>query len=68
MWTDAGVKSEIGVCELISTLKKKKKMQAPNEWSNILPSHHHTVNSKHYHVKYAIRSLGISIYFWPIYN
>ena len=35
-WTDPGLKSGIGACELISTLKKKK-AQAGNEWSNILP-------------------------------
>ena len=37
LWTDPGIKSEIGVRELISTLKKKKKKaQAGNEWSNSL--------------------------------
>ena len=35
LWTDPGLKSGINVCELISTLKKKA--QAENEWSNILP-------------------------------
>ena len=38
LWTDSGLKSGIGVRELISTQekKKKKKSQAGNEWSNIL--------------------------------
>ena len=35
MWTDPGLKSGISVRELISTLKKKT--QAGNELSNILP-------------------------------
>ena len=34
LWTDPGIKSEISVCDLISTLKKA---QAGNEWSNIFP-------------------------------
>ena len=37
LWTDPGLKSGISVCELISTLKKKIKMQVGNEWSYILP-------------------------------
>ena len=41
LWTDPGLKSGIGVCELISTLKKKKKAQAGNELSNILPKSWH---------------------------
>ena len=47
LWTDPSLKSEIDVCELISTKKKKKKKkkkaQAWNELSNILPPplHHH---------------------------
>ena len=36
LWTDPGTKSVISVRELISTLKKKR--QAKNEWSNILPT------------------------------
>ena len=35
--TDPGIKSGIGVCKLVSTSKKKKKMQLGNEWQNILP-------------------------------
>ena len=35
LWTDHGLKSGIKVCELISS--KKKKAQAGNEWSNLLP-------------------------------
>ena len=35
--TDPGIKSGISVSELISTSKKKKKAEAENEWSNILP-------------------------------
>ena len=35
LWTDPGVNSGISLCELIST--KKKKVQAGNEWSNIVP-------------------------------
>ena len=31
LWTDPGLKSGISVGELISTLKKKKKVQAGNE-------------------------------------
>ena len=34
-WTDPGLKSGISLRELVSTLKKKKKAQARNEWSNI---------------------------------
>ena len=37
LWTDLGQKSRISMRELISTLKKKKKAQAGNEWLNILP-------------------------------
>ena len=38
LWTDSGLKSGISVQELISTLKKKKKKaQARNELSSILP-------------------------------
>ena len=37
LWTDPGVKGGISMHELISTSKKKKKAQAGNEWSNILP-------------------------------
>ena len=33
LWTDPGIKSDISVRKLISTLKKA---QAGNEWSNIL--------------------------------
>ena len=36
LWTDRGQESEISVREPISALKKKK-AQAGNEWSNILP-------------------------------
>ena len=35
LWTDPALKSGISVCELIF-IKKKKKAQAGNEWSNIL--------------------------------
>ena len=35
LWTDPGIKSGISVHEQISTLKKK--VQAWNQWSNILP-------------------------------
>ena len=40
LWTDPGLQSGISLCELISTLKKKKyfkKAQAGNELPNILP-------------------------------
>ena len=37
LWTDPGIKSGISVHELISTSKKKKKAQAGNEQSNIVP-------------------------------
>ena len=38
LWTEPSLKSAISVCELIPTLKKKKKKsQVWNEWSNILP-------------------------------
>ena len=37
LWTDLGLKSVIGMCELISTLKKKKKAQAGNEPPNLPP-------------------------------
>ena len=37
LWTDPGLKSRISVCELISTLKKKKKAHAGNKWLSILP-------------------------------
>ena len=37
LWTDPGLKSGISVRELSSTKKKKKKAQAGNELSNILP-------------------------------
>ena len=35
LWTDPGLKRGISVHKLISTLKKKKRGQAGNEWSNI---------------------------------
>ena len=42
LWTDPGLKSGITLHELISTLKKKKKKaQAGNELSNILPKSSH---------------------------
>ena len=41
LWTDPGLQSEISVRELISTFKKKKKAQAGNELSNILPKLSH---------------------------
>ena len=43
LWTDPGLKSGISVCELISTLKKKrkKKAQAGNELSNTVPKSSH---------------------------
>ena len=42
LWTDPGIKSKISVRELISTSKKKKKKaQAGNESSNILPKFSH---------------------------
>ena len=38
LWIDPGLKNRIRVHNLISTSKKKKKkLQARNEWSNILP-------------------------------
>ena len=40
LWTDFGLKSGISVLELISTLKKKK-AQARNELSYILPKSSH---------------------------
>ena len=40
LWTDPGLKSGIRLRELISTLKRKKK-QAQNELSNILPKSSH---------------------------
>ena len=40
LWTDPGIKSGISVHDLISTLKKKK-AQAGNELSNILPKSSH---------------------------
>ena len=36
LWADPGVKGGISVLELASTLKNKK-VQAGNDWSNILP-------------------------------
>ena len=41
LWTDSGRKSGISLRKLISTFKKKK-MQAGNEQSNILPQFSHT--------------------------
>ena len=41
LWTDPGRKSEISVCELISTEKKHRKVQTGNELSNILPKSLH---------------------------
>ena len=42
LWTDPGIKSGIGVHELISTQKKKKKKgQAGNKLSNIFPKFSH---------------------------
>ena len=41
LWTDPGLKSEISVRELISAKKKKKKAQAGNDLSNILPKSSH---------------------------
>ena len=40
LWTDPGLKSDISFHELISTFKKKK-MQAGNKMSNILPKSSH---------------------------
>ena len=37
LWTDPGLKSGLSVRKLISTLKKKKKVQAANKLSNIVP-------------------------------
>ena len=44
LWTDPGIKSGIGVRELISTLKKA---QAGNEWLNILPKSSQARKSHH---------------------
>ena len=41
LWTDRGLKSEISLRELISSLKKKKKAQTGNKLSNILPKSSH---------------------------
>ena len=46
LWTDPGLKSGIGVRELISTLKKKKKAQAGNELSNIFTKSSHSRGKK----------------------
>ena len=40
-WTDPALKSGISLRKLILTLKKKKKAQAWNELSNILPKFSH---------------------------
>ena len=48
LWTDPGLKSEISVRELISTLKNKK-AQVGNEWSNILHKSSHLRKSHHHH-------------------
>ena len=45
-WTNPGVQSEISVRKLISTLKKKKKAQAGNGLSNILPKSSHARKKK----------------------
>ena len=37
LWTDPGMQSGIIVRKLISTSKERKKAQAENEWSSILP-------------------------------
>ena len=42
LWTDPGLKSEISLRELISTLTTTTKVQAGNELSNILPKSLHT--------------------------
>ena len=41
LWTDPGLKSGISVRDLISIKKRKKKAQAGNELSNILPKSLH---------------------------
>ena len=41
LWTNPGEKSGTSVCRLISTLKKKKKVQAANKLSNILKKSSH---------------------------
>ena len=48
LWTDPGIKSEISVRELIfSYKKKKKKTEAGNEWSKILPKSSQEEKSHH---------------------
>ena len=55
LWTDPGLKSGLSVCELISTLKKKrKKAQAGNKLLNILPKSSHA--SKKATTLFGVRS------------
>ena len=52
LWTDPGTKSRISARELISTSKKKKrkkKVQARNEWSNIPPNPRKRGKKSQYH-------------------
>ena len=59
LWTDRGVKSGISVRELISIQKQpQQKVQAGNEWSNILTkfSKVREKNHHHHHVLLVIRN------------
>ena len=49
LWTDPGPKSGISLRELISTLKKKKKAQAGNDLSYILPKSLHAKKKPPHH-------------------
>ena len=49
LWTDPGVKSGFSVRELISTHIHKKKPQAGNAWSTILPKSSEPEKSHHHH-------------------
>ena len=57
LWTDPGIKSGIGVCKLISTLKKKKKCSqgmngqtfSPNPRKRGKSHHHHFARPWYFH-------------------
>ena len=57
LWTDPGIKSGISVGELISTSKKKKKAQAGNEWSNILPKSSRAEEKSHRTIRRELKTV-----------
>ena len=67
LWTDPGIESGISVRELTSTKKKKKrrKAQAGNAWSNIIPKSLQARKRSAPHYRRGLVQRGLSHSCWP---